>query len=126
MFLYLSSNRPETEKSVAQEINFKSENPTDKYVLLDKNLIAEHNKIDDCWLYIDDSVYVVTSFIQSHSGGQEKILPFCGGDATTAFKSRIHSAGAKLLLKRLNIGKIDQQVLVDEVEKVKNDDLLSP
>lgn len=99
---------------------------TEKYVILKKSLIAEHNKSDDCWLFIDDSVYNVTNFLQNHSGGPDKILPYCGGDATGAFKSRIHSVGAKILLKRLNLGKLNEKVSVDRINEVKKDSLNNP
>lgn len=99
---------------------------TEEYITLSRELISKHKAIDDCWLYVDDSVYVVTAFLQMHSGGPDKISPYCGGDATSAFKSRVHSEGAKLLLKRLSIGKIDQKVLKTEVDRVLNDNLVSP
>ena len=112
--------------STPPEVSSKTEAPIEKYIALIPSLISEHNKSDDCWLFIDDSVYNVTNFLKNHSGGPDKILPYCGKDATTAFKSRIHSAGAKMLLKRLYLGKLNEKVLISEVQKVKNDDLTSP
>lgn len=98
----------------------------EKYLTLDEETIAEHKTADNCWLYIDELVYDASSFIQIHSGGPDKILPYCGGDATDAFKSRVHSEGAKLLLKRLNLGTIDERILKSKAEKIQNDNLLEP
>lgn len=130
VFGYSYSKKPKDtnlQDSVANSSNVALTTKEDeKYLVLSKELIAKHKTADDCWLYIDNSAYVVTNFLQMHSGGPDKILPYCGGDATGAFKSRVHSEGAKLLLKRLNLGKIDEKILITEVDKVLKDDLFEP
>lgn len=60
--------------------NKNSESVNSRGIVLSKSLISEHNKPDDCWLFIDDSVYSATNFLQNHSGGPDKITPYCGGD----------------------------------------------
>ena len=86
-------------------------------IVLDSSVISKHNKENDCWLYIDGLVYNATDILKYHSGGPDKILPYCGNDATKAFKSRIHSEGAKLLLKRNYIGKLNEKIPASIINK---------
>jgi len=120
------SDAPVKDDGVTTNEPLPTATESEKYLVLSRESISEHKTATDCWLYIDDSVYVVTNFLQMHSGGPDKILPYCGSDATGAFKSRLHSAGAKLLLKRLYIGKLDEKVLLNDVDKVQKDDLTAP
>lgn len=56
--------------------------------------VAEHNTRDDCWAAIDGGVYNLTSWIDRHPGGSDKIIPLCGTDATDAFNNQ-HSGDTK-------------------------------
>jgi cytochrome b involved in lipid metabolism len=56
--------------------------------------VSSHNNENDCWLVIDGQVYDVTRYIPMHPGGRDKIIAFCGKDATSAFDSK-HSPSAK-------------------------------
>lgn len=56
--------------------------------------VAEHNTREDCWAAIDGGVYDLTSWIDKHPGGSDKIIPLCGTDATDAFNNQ-HSGDAK-------------------------------
>lgn len=105
----------EVERTASQDTNSSQnkpdqEDPSPLEIVLNASLILEHNKENDCWLYIDDLVYNATDILKYHSGGPDKILPYCGSNATKAFKSRIHSEGAKLLLKRNLIGKLNEKI----------------
>jgi len=41
-----------------------------------------------CWAVIDDYVYDLTKWINSHPGGPGSIISLCGTDATAAFKAQ--------------------------------------
>jgi len=70
--------------------------------------IAKHNSANDCWLLINNKVYDVTSFLGSHPGGVETIIPHCGQEATNAYNTkdigRPHSARAASMLNDYYIG----------------------
>jgi cytochrome b involved in lipid metabolism len=74
--------------------------------------IAEHDSSDDCWIVVQDKVYDVTAFINSHPGG-EAILQGCGTDATELYATRPmgsgtpHSNRANNLLQAYLIGELD-------------------
>lgn len=78
---------------------------TSWYTLSD---ISSHNNKEDCWTVIEGNVYDVTPFILNHPGGL-RILEGCGIDATSLFtgtspRGRVHSLVAKNMLKKLQIG----------------------
>ena len=54
--------------------------------------IALHNSRTDCWLLINEKVYDVTMFINSHPGGSA-ILQGCGQEATLLFETRPMGSG---------------------------------
>ena len=69
--------------------------------------LAKHNSRNDCWILIDKSVYEVTDYLDKHEGGANQILPYCGKDATTAFKAMTkHNKRADRDLITLFVGKI--------------------
>ena len=47
--------------------------------------VQNHNKIDDCWIIIDDKIYDVTEFALSHPGGKQLLYSVGGQDATEYF-----------------------------------------
>lgn len=69
-----------------------------------KEEVAKHNSEQSCWVIVDKSVYDVTNFIPQHPGGKDKILPYCGGDATDAFFGKGHSSQAQDLLATFKVG----------------------
>jgi len=76
--------------------------------------VAKHNNVSDCWLIIDSKVYDVSSYINFHPGNPETIIPYCGKDATKAFKTKdkiipkTHSQKAWNLLSDYYIGDLNQ------------------
>ena len=56
--------------------------------------VAEHATAQDCWAAIEGNVYDLTSWIDQHPGGPDRIIALCGTDATTAFE-RQHSGQPK-------------------------------
>lgn len=66
--------------------------------------VADHCTPQDAWMVIYDKVYDVTDFLTKHPGGEDVLLEYVGHDATIAFRSVGHSAGAVRLLERYCIG----------------------
>jgi cytochrome b involved in lipid metabolism len=50
--------------------------------------VAANNSAASCWSVIDDNVYNLTVWINSHPGGIGAILSLCGKDGTSAFKAQ--------------------------------------
>jgi len=76
--------------------------------------VAKHNKASDCWMVINNKVYVLTQAISTHPGGAASIITFCGQDGTQAFAtkdlnpSRAHSSFADNLLNNYYLGDLNQ------------------
>ena len=72
--------------------------------------VEKHGTLADCWIVIANRVYNVTNFLDRHPGGVNRILPYCGKDATVAFSTKggegSHSSRADAELTRLYIGDI--------------------
>lgn len=50
--------------------------------------VRANNSASNCWSVIDDSVYDLTKWINSHPGGSGAIVGLCGTDASSAFSSK--------------------------------------
>ena len=59
--------------------------PTTTYTLTQ---VQAHSAATDCWTIISGKVYNLTSFVNSHKGGQAAITGLCGKDGTTAFTTQ--------------------------------------
>jgi cytochrome b involved in lipid metabolism len=70
--------------------------------------VAEHPRESDCWIAIDGLVYDITAYLPDHPSEPELILPWCGKEATQAWrtkgKGRPHSPRASQLLEKYKIG----------------------
>lgn len=64
--------------------------PTDATYSLQE--VAEHDSAASCWVAIDGAVYDVTSWIERHPGGRQRILNLCGTDGTEMFRGQHGSA----------------------------------
>lgn len=86
----------------------ESQTPTQTYTTAQ---VAEHSTENDCWIIISNEVYDVTKFIPQHPGGAERIIPYCGKDATTAFATQggegSHSSTAESLKQDYLIGSLE-------------------
>ena len=72
--------------------------------------VSEHDNEDDCWIIINDKVYDVTPYIDSHPGGKGLVEKTAGKDATNAFYVESeHSDTARGLLVKYLIGQIKQE-----------------
>ncbi len=71
--------------------------------------ISRHATEVSCWTTIDATVYDVTSFIDKHPGGKDKILGICGKDGTSAFTGQHDGQQAPMSqLLKLRIGFLTQ------------------
>jgi cytochrome b involved in lipid metabolism len=50
--------------------------------------VAQHNSSSSCWSAINGKVYDLTSWINQHPGGPDKILAICGIDGSSAFNAQ--------------------------------------
>ncbi|WP_434667559.1 cytochrome b5-like heme/steroid binding domain-containing protein [Paraburkholderia sp. A3BS-1L] len=70
--------------------------------------VARHNKINDCWMAIDGTVYDLTAYLPQHPSNPAVILRWCGKEATEAYhtktRGRPHSAYANEMLLKYRIG----------------------
>nr|WP_289846396.1 cytochrome b5-like heme/steroid binding domain-containing protein [Thermococcus alcaliphilus] len=67
--------------------------------------VAKHSTENDCWVVIGNDVYNVTSLIDTHSGGREEIIAYCGTNATEVFFSK-HDQSAYEVLQSYYVGSI--------------------
>ena len=56
--------------------------------------VKANNSAKSCWAVVDDYVYDLTKWINSHPGGPGAIVSLCGTDATASFKAQ-HQNQAK-------------------------------
>ena len=68
--------------------------------------VAKHTTPDDCWLILDDKVYDVSGYGDSHPGG-EVVYDGCGIDATEMFNEVPHSQGARTFAINFYIGDLE-------------------
>ncbi len=68
--------------------------------------LARHDNQEDCWLVINNKVYDVTGYEDSHPGGKD-LLEGCGKDATDLFFDTPHSEKASSYLPDFYIGDLE-------------------
>lgn len=50
--------------------------------------VRQHNSAASCYAVVGGSVYDLTTWINQHPGGPDKILALCGTDGTAAFEAQ--------------------------------------
>jgi cytochrome b involved in lipid metabolism len=74
--------------------------------------VARHATEADCWMAIDGVVYNLTAYLPEHPSRPSVVLPWCGKEATEAYKTktkgRPHSPAADQLLPSFRIGVLDK------------------
>ncbi len=92
-------------------------------IILNPQIVALHNRASDCWLVINNKVYDVTKFLSQHPGGSEIIVPYCGGEASTAFNTQggrgSHSGMAVQNLNSLFIGNLNGAISADSLQQTR-------
>ena len=73
--------------------------------------VKANNSAKSCWAVVDDYVYDLTKWINSHPGGPGAIVSLCGTDATTSFKAQ-HQNQAKpaVRLDSYKLGPLKKQL----------------
>lgn len=109
--LYSAQNSPNQPKI---SDNNSNQNKTDVLATsLSIQDVATHNSTSDCWIIINNKVYNVTNYLRLHPGGSNRIIPYCGQDATQAFLTKggegSHSSLAYADLAQLYIGDVGTQ-----------------
>ena len=56
--------------------------------------VASNNNQSSCWTIVNGNIYDLTSYINSHPGGQKAIASICGVDGTGAFSNQ-HGGSTK-------------------------------
>jgi len=51
-------------------------------------MVATHKNATSCWSTINGKVYDLTSWINKHPGGPQRILSICGKDGSSAFNGQ--------------------------------------
>lgn len=82
---------------------------------LTSNLVSSHNTANDCWIIVQNKVYSVSSYLTQHPGGADRIIPYCGQEATQAFVTRggsgSHSQNAYDILGAYYVGELNGDVV---------------
>ena len=69
--------------------------------------VAKHNTAESAWVYVDDTVYDVTSFIDRHPGGRDMILLMAGRDITDLFRTYHPFTDSPMkVIQQFKIGKL--------------------
>lgn len=89
--------------------------------------VNKHNRASDCWIVIHGRVYDVTEFMADHPGGPDAIMEYAGKDCSEPFEDTGHSASAKGMLKKYEVGTLpggpkgDAAVAARSAAKVSDD-----
>lgn len=67
--------------------------------------VAKHCTADDAWIIVDNAVYDVTSYVDSHPGG-DAILQHVGGDSSEGFNGPQHPPTVRQALDTFYIGQL--------------------
>lgn len=79
--------------------------------VLSLETVAANNTAESCWAIIDDNVYDLTDWIDSHPGGSSRILGLCGTDGTSQFQGQHGgSSSAQGTLERYLLGALGDPV----------------
>lgn len=128
IFVTINENQKNNFSSSQNNRQNYQQNPQDnqklkqsKTIILTSEEVAKHNSSTDCWLIIDNNVYNVTSYINKHPGGAQALIFFCGKEATQAFetkgnKNKPHSQTAKIVLDKMRIGSLGQEIPIEKIK----------
>lgn len=109
-FLVIGYNK----KQIPQVENATRTTVSSNSIVLSQEEIGRHNTENDCWIVINNDVYDVTNYMNTHPGGTGQIIPYCGKDATNAFDTQggqgSHSQQARIDLSTLILGKVGDTI----------------
>ena len=75
-------------------------------IILSREEVALHNRIDDCWVIAHNKVYNLTEFINRHPGGKFVIKSKAGQDVSKHFD--MHTKESHRIWENHVIGKISK------------------
>lgn len=79
-----------------------------------RHQVSKHSKEEErIWIIIENQVYDLTKYYQSHPGGSSILLEYGGMDGTEKWLEAGHSPKAKEIMKKYLIGKIEETEKVD-------------
>eukprot|EP00012_Vannella_robusta_P009101 CAMPEP_0206204934 /NCGR_PEP_ID=MMETSP0166-20121206/13868_1 /ASSEMBLY_ACC=CAM_ASM_000260 /TAXON_ID=95228 /ORGANISM="Vannella robusta, Strain DIVA3 518/3/11/1/6" /LENGTH=416 /DNA_ID=CAMNT_0053624753 /DNA_START=828 /DNA_END=2078 /DNA_ORIENTATION=+ len=85
------------------------EKKVDKTTVYSMEEVAKHTSVDDCWLVINGKVVDVTSYLDSHPGGDDVLLEAAGTDATEEFEDIGHTDDAIEQMEEFVIGVVESK-----------------
>ncbi len=84
------------------------EGPSSELPVYTMEQVAAHNRVDDCWMVIENHVYDFTDYIPSHPTPARVMEAWCGREATEGMRTkgygRDHSPAAWAMMARYRIG----------------------
>jgi predicted heme/steroid binding protein len=89
-FVFLSKNSssiPST-SSINSTATSPTKAPEEKKKGFTLEDVAMHPDATSCWAAVNGKVYDLTSWIDKHPGGPERILSICGKDGSSAFETQ--------------------------------------
>jgi cytochrome b involved in lipid metabolism len=89
-------------------------------VVLSFQEVSKHTTSSDCWMTINNKVYNITSYFGAHPGGNNRLLAYCGKDATAAFSGLPHSVYAGSLLQKYFIGSLGSTASINNNQSSQN------
>lgn len=80
-------------------------------ITLSASEVAKHNSSSDCWSIVNNQVYNLTSYVNSHPGGAANINNMCGKDASSAFTNQHGTQGKpNTVLSGFVLGAVGQTI----------------
>jgi len=92
------------------EIELRDEPTPTNVPFFSRKEVAKHDKVDDCWIIIENKVYNVTNWIPQHPGGLY-ITKNAGGESTKLFQSIPHRRWAYYKMKEFYVGNTEEVTL---------------
>ncbi|EME31109.1 Cytochrome b5 isoform A [Galdieria sulphuraria] len=75
--------------------------------------IARHHTRKDLWVIVHGKVYNLSSFLDTHPGGDEILLQYAGDDGTLEFEKAGHPEEAQQLLQNYCIGYVTRDCVLE-------------
>lgn len=85
--------------------------------------VEAHNSETDCYVTIDDAIYDITDFVESHPGGPELVMEYAGKDIKDILRdetSHTHSESAYEILEETLVGFVSDKATVNGSAKAPN------
>lgn len=85
--------------------------------------VEAHNSETSCYVTIDDAIYDITDFVESHPGGPELVLEYAGKDIKDILRdptSHTHSESAYEILEETLVGFVSEKGTANGSAKVSN------